>query len=363
MHRGPVCFVTSFIIVSALIAVSVPRLLSSPIQLKSSVNAGEVFSEESSLNNQSRNGAAASLARAIDETVPESSLSSEKDDQPLQLAETPSSPENIHESGAEQKTTDPAEEPIEVKSVEPQTRRVEPSLPTLEDADLEAFSGESASRDEAHESMSASDILYWTNYHRLEYGLPALSADSTLARAADKKSNDMNQNDYFDHVSPRGVGIEELAGQVGYEYVRVGENIARGGFDSAREVVTAWMDSPGHRANILSSKYTEIGVSIISGIHNGRQVWIAVQEFGKPSSACPVIDADLGERITREKAELAARAVELDAERESLNPLNVPSVDAHNKNVAEYNALLARVRNLVEVYNKTVRDYNSCISQ
>ena len=132
-----------------------------------------------------------------------------------------------------------------------------------------------------------SQIIAQTNLQRQENGnLPALKENAELDATAAAKANDMFINQYFEHVSPSGIGPGDLAQKNGYSYIVEGENLILGNFSSEKEVVQDWMNSPGHRANILNVRYTDIGVSIIKGTYKGQTVWIGVQEFGLPSSVC-----------------------------------------------------------------------------
>src|SRR6185369_15716694 len=119
-------------------------------------------------------------------------------------------------------------------------------------------------------------------------GLPALKENALLDKAAKKKLDDMFAQQYFEHINPQGKGPSDLAKSVGYDYIAIGENLALGNFKNDAELVQAWMDSPGHRANILNKQYTEIGVAVGQGTYEGKKTWLAVQEFGRPTSSCPV---------------------------------------------------------------------------
>jgi uncharacterized protein YkwD len=92
----------------------------------------------------------------------------------------------------------------------------------------------------------------------------------------------MFENQYFAHESPTGEKVSDLAKKFGYDFLLIGENLAMGNFSSDEDLVLAWMESPGHRENILNEKYQEIGVAVKKGIFEGKEVWIAVQHFGLP---------------------------------------------------------------------------------
>ncbi|MCJ7841152.1 CAP domain-containing protein [Lederbergia sp. NSJ-179] len=115
-------------------------------------------------------------------------------------------------------------------------------------------------------------VVDLTNQERAKNGLAPLKVDATLSKVAREKSRDMSANHYFDHNSPTYGSPFDMMKQYGVSYRSAGENIAMGQ-RSPQEVVNGWMNSPGHRANILNSSYTHIGVGYIS---NGNY-W--TQEF------------------------------------------------------------------------------------
>ncbi len=102
-------------------------------------------------------------------------------------------------------------------------------------------------------------VVELTNHERAKQGLPALQVDKELSRVAREKSLDMQQNNYFSHTSPTYGSPFDMMKQFGITYKAAGENIAKGQ-RTPQEVVNAWMNSSGHRKNILSSNFTHIGV-------------------------------------------------------------------------------------------------------
>src|SRR5262249_8345343 len=118
----------------------------------------------------------------------------------------------------------------------------------------------------ANVTLTQAGVIKWTNIQRQENGaLPALTVNAKLNESAQLKLKDMFAKQYFEHVSPSGVGPDGLANEVGYAYASIGENLALGNFADDRALVQAWMDSPGHRANILGKSYREIGVAVGKG--------------------------------------------------------------------------------------------------
>ncbi len=129
--------------------------------------------------------------------------------------------------------------------------------------------------------ITVQDLLKYTNLQREAKGLAPLNLNPELTRAAQMKAKDMFAKDYWAHVSPDGTTPWVWIKDSGYEYLYAGENLARG-FTSSSDVVTAWMNSPEHRANMLSPNYTDIGFAIQSGTLTGTDTTLVVQEFGSP---------------------------------------------------------------------------------
>jgi len=102
-----------------------------------------------------------------------------------------------------------------------------------------------------------------TNQERAKNGLPALKVDATLSKMAHEKSRDMSANGYFSHTSPTYGSPFDMMKKFGITYSYAGENIAMGQ-KNPEEVVNAWMNSAGHRANILNPNYNYIGVGYVS---------------------------------------------------------------------------------------------------
>jgi Cysteine-rich secretory protein family len=129
--------------------------------------------------------------------------------------------------------------------------------------------------------ITVPQLLQDTNLAREANGLPPLTLNSELTHAAQMKANDMFAKDYWAHVSPNGTTPWVWIRQAGYNYLYAGENLARG-FTTSQDVVNAWMNSPEHRANMLSPNYTDIGFAVESGTLTGTQTTLVVQEFGSP---------------------------------------------------------------------------------
>jgi cysteine-rich secretory family protein len=133
-------------------------------------------------------------------------------------------------------------------------------------------------------SITVTQLLQYTNLEREANGLAPLTLNPDLTKAAQMKANDMFAKDYWAHVSPDGTTPWVWIRKSGYNYLYAGENLARG-FDSSSDVVTAWMNSPEHRANLLSPNYTDIGFAVQTGSLTGTDTTLVVQEFGSPYNA------------------------------------------------------------------------------
>ena len=150
-----------------------------------------------------------------------------------------------------------------------------------------------------------SKIISETNLQRQQNGnLLPLKENKNLNDTAFAKANDILLKQYFEHISPAGVGPGDLAQKYGYDYIVEGENLILGNFSSEKEVLQDWMNSPGHRANILNNRYTEIGAAVVKGTYQGQTAWVGVQEFGLPLAACSQPDSALKSQIDLEKTQL-----------------------------------------------------------
>lgn len=139
----------------------------------------------------------------------------------------------------------------------------------------------SSGQSPAEESMAA-QVLALVNSERTKAGCSAVTIDARLADAALGHSEDMALNDYFSHTGADGSSPFERITAAGYDWSTAGENIAAG-YDTAAEVMTGWMNSSGHRANILNCSFTQIGVGYYyeeGDPDSYRHYW--TQVFGRP---------------------------------------------------------------------------------
>lgn len=105
------------------------------------------------------------------------------------------------------------------------------------------------------------EVIRLVNVERSKANVPALSANNELSRIARIKSNDFINNNYFSHTSPTYGSPFEMLKSFGVNYTAAAENIASGQ-RSAAEVMNTWMNSSGHKANIMNSTYNQIGVGV-----------------------------------------------------------------------------------------------------
>ncbi len=216
-------------------------------------------------------------------------------------------------------------------------------------------------------NLTVEGIIAETNVHRLEYGLEPLSSDFSLRDAAEMKVEDMFALQYFAHESPTGKGPSDFTDAAGYDFLVMGENLALGNYENDAVLVQAWMDSPGHRANILNDSFTEIGVAVQKDIYGGYLVWMAVQEFGRPVSDCPSIDESLLIQINEKKQLLEDWAEELKRKSMRLerhtrrSPEYVREMNEYNELVDRYNETLQETEHLMNEYNNQITSYNRCI--
>ncbi|WP_107958469.1 CAP domain-containing protein, partial [Heyndrickxia sporothermodurans] len=164
--------------------------------------------------------------------------------------------------------------PTTTKKAKPVTQNKPSTGQTSKTTPAKSTTPTTSTTQKADYSLNAFEkqVVDLTNKERAINGLPALKIDTELSKVARTKSNDMAKNKYFDHTSPTYGSPFDMMKKFGISYRSAGENIAMGQ-RSPEEVVNAWMNSEGHRANILNKNYTHIGVGYVE---NGNY-W--TQEF------------------------------------------------------------------------------------
>lgn len=139
-------------------------------------------------------------------------------------------------------------------------------------------------------TITIDEVVSTTNQERLAAGLTPLQYSDTLADAARRKAANMLEENYWAHNSPSGLTPWHWFAQAGYPYLHAGENLAKD-FGSTDRMLAAWMDSPTHKANILSSNYTEIGLAVVPGTLQGQETVLVVQLFGTHKQGAVPADA------------------------------------------------------------------------
>jgi hypothetical protein len=127
------------------------------------------------------------------------------------------------------------------------------------------------------------DLLTLTNQQRAAAGLPALRLDSRLNQSAALKAGNMFAENYWAHVSPSGIQPWHWFAQAGYPYTYAGENLAKD-FDTSAGVMQGWMNSPGHKANVLNVNYTDVGFAVQNGALVGNETTLVVAHYGSTTA-------------------------------------------------------------------------------
>ena len=117
------------------------------------------------------------------------------------------------------------------------------------------------------------EVIRLVNEIRASNGLKTLTYDWELARVAEYKSRDMRDRGYFSHTSPTYGSPFQMMKSFGISYRSAGENIAMG-YKTPEAVVNAWMNSPGHKANILNSSFTHIGIGYVKDGNYWTQMFV-----------------------------------------------------------------------------------------
>src|SRR3990167_10535713 len=149
---------------------------------------------------------------------------------------------------------------------------------------LHGITGNSADAELSHFSIEG--LLTETNIQRIKKSLSALVLNDALNASAQAKCNDMVTKGYFEHNTPDGEEPWIFIDAAGYKYSKAAENLADG-FPDNHETIVGWMNSPGHRDNILNGTFQEVGFGFCKheGSIGGVRGVIVVQHFGTPKQA------------------------------------------------------------------------------
>ncbi|MHA4287552.1 CAP domain-containing protein [Bacillus cereus] len=186
----------------------------------------------------------------------------------------PETQKPVEQKPAEQKPVE--QKPAEQKPAE-EVQKPEAQKPAENNNTQKPAEQKPAEQKPAEEAKSLSEfeqrVVELTNAERAKQGLPALKIDNELSKVARIKSEDMQKNNYFDHNSPTYGSPFDMMKKFGISYTSAGENIAQGQ-RTPEEVVQAWMNSAGHRANILNNGFTHIGVGYVESGNYWTQQFI-----------------------------------------------------------------------------------------
>lgn len=134
-------------------------------------------------------------------------------------------------------------------------------------------------------------VIELTNIEREKKGLSKLQENEALDKAAAAKAANMFSENYWAHFAPSGKTPWDFIQSSGYHFTYAGENLAKN-FYKSDDVVSAWMNSPTHRDNLLNRNYKDIGIAVVEGMLNGQKTTLVVQEFGTTENVTsrPVAD-------------------------------------------------------------------------
>ncbi|MBI5356779.1 hypothetical protein HZB78_04165 [Candidatus Collierbacteria bacterium] len=137
--------------------------------------------------------------------------------------------------------------------------------------------------------IQINQVFEQINQQRAENSLPGLKLNDKLSEAARRKASDMFASNYWAHINPTN-GREPwfFFDAVGYDYRYAGENLARD-FGTTPPMIKAWINSPTHKENIVSTRYQETGIAVVNGVLNGVETTLVVQLFGTKKTAVAAV--------------------------------------------------------------------------
>lgn len=172
---------------------------------------------------------------------------------------TESKPETTTKKQSEPATSKPVQTTKEVSTEATTSRQEKPQQTTKREPVTETTTYTVNTN-----SSYAQQVLELVNTERAKNGLSPLTLSSSVTKVAQLKAEDMKNKNYFSHTSPTYGSPFDMLKRFGISYRTAGENIAKGQ-KTPQAVVNAWMNSPGHRANILGKGYTQLGVGCTGG--------------------------------------------------------------------------------------------------
>ncbi|GAC1386621.1 MAG: hypothetical protein NVS1B7_3910 [Candidatus Saccharimonadales bacterium] len=162
-------------------------------------------------------------------------------------------------------------------------------------------------------NVGGDSLLQSTNAQRLSNHKAPLVVNKQLSAAAQSKANDMARRNYWAHNTPDGQQPWYFFQQAGYTYEKAGENLAYG-FATSSDVINGWMNSPGHRANMLDGTFQDVGFGFAKAdnFQNTGSQTIVVAEYGKRLSPAIVTSSSLLEKSPKTSFQILGQAVTAD---------------------------------------------------
>lgn len=195
-------------------------------------------------------------------------------------------------------------------------------------------------------AISNTTIVALTNIQRSTSGLEPLAWNGSLAQSAALKAQDMCTKDYWSHDSPDGLTPWTFMDRAGYAYISAGENLAKN-FSSDEAVVTGWMNSPGHRANILKAGFTETGVASVNCTLQGQSTTLVVAHYGSRQVARQVAAVTTQPAKPQPKPSVSSQPQATARQQPSAAPetpkLEIPSPTIKPKQPSGLTALLIKI--------------------
>jgi hypothetical protein len=201
-------------------------------------------------------------------------------------------------------------------------------------------------------NIATTELYQLVNVERAERGLPALKRNTKLEQAAYKKAQDMFAKNYWAHYAPDGSTTPwQFILSSGYNYKYAGENLAKD-FDTSASVMSAWMASAGHRANIVNTNYKDFGLVAIDGSLLGEKTTLVVQMFGSTLGATTASKPTGG---TASKPTGGTAGANAPAPAPKAQPLAVvgPTENGGEPTPASAQAKLAPLEQVVRTFNPT----------
>ncbi len=217
------------------------------------------------------------------------------------------------------------------------------------------------------ESYTDLDILRAVNRERAKFNIAPLVLSLDLERSARQKVTDMVTHTYFAHER-EGVLFEDFIKEENYDYVIIGENLARGEFKSTERLVRAWLSSPTHRKNILDARYKETGIAILAGTYDDQSVYYIAEHFGTPRSIClQVLSSNATSELTLLQQTWKEREAEVVSLKRTLTDLGEAGTERtkllqlYQQKMTDLASIQKTLFKKIEGEESLIQSYNNCI--